>query len=64
MFKNVQKQHEGYQSGLLVNSKIATEAKAPHWWYCFIVTIIGHYYTVIVQGLQCCGTAYLEVASS
>ena len=34
-----------------LTQKYATQTKTPHSWYSYFVTIVGHYYDVIIEGL-------------
>ena len=56
-------QHETRQSSLLDSLKNKEEAKkTPRLWVSYFVTIVGHYFGVMIEGLQCCWTPLLEVA--
>ena len=35
-----------------LTQKIAIETKAKHSWYPYVVTVIGHYYTVIIKAFN------------
>ena len=44
--------------------KLAKERRAPHSLYKYVLTIVGHYDTVIIEGLYCCGAPQFEVTES
>lgn len=44
-----------------LTQKTETESTAPHSWYYYFATIIGHYLAVIIESLQCCGLHILKL---
>ena len=34
-----------------INSKMSSRNKKPHSWYSYFVTLVGHYYGVIIEGV-------------
>ena len=40
-----------YNMKVTRTEKKATETKTPHSWYSYFVTIVGHYYGVIIEDL-------------
>ena len=58
MFKNNMK---FTKEACRINLKISSSDNKPHSWYFHVVTIVAHFFVVIIEGLIFCGKLLPEV---